>query len=282
MKEYKRQRAINMKKNNKAIYINRGRLCRLMIIVVMVIGAICSIPGCLNRYIAGVSFAQGHKKMKEMIYVGGKLVAIEESAPGANPTPLPTPVPAPTPTPTPIPTPTPTPSPTPTPIIVHQANYVSQLVPGYVYTNESFWVSITMNNAGNVAWPYNSNYALGSLTDLIWGINRVALPYSVGGGGNVTFDFYVTAPSFTGNCSFQWKMVNDGGIGWFGNPTENRLIQVNNAPSTIDNDADGWSSEEDCDDTNSYIYPGSPYALEECGYNDDMNCNGITDHADCW
>jgi hypothetical protein len=91
------------------------------------------------------------------------------------------------------------PTPTPTPQTIYNANYVSQSLPDYVYTNEGFWVSVTMNNSGNIEWPYNSNFALGSLVDYTWGTNRAALPYSTGTGGNVTFDFYVLAPLNAGS-----------------------------------------------------------------------------------
>jgi hypothetical protein len=57
------------------------------------------------------------------------------------------------------------------------------------------------------------------------------MPYDVGPGGTVTFNFNVTAPSTGGSYNFQWRMVQDG-VEWFGASSTNAVVQVGCTPTT--------------------------------------------------
>jgi hypothetical protein len=111
---------------------------------------------------------------------------------------------------------------------VNGMSFVSQSVTysmeaGYIYE-----VAVTMRNDGTSTWTDAGLFRLGSQNprdNYTWGLNRVAVPTSVAPGEEVTFDFYVTAPSTPGSYNFQWQMVQDG-VEWFGTPTPNIVIDV--------------------------------------------------------
>ena len=71
------------------------------------------------------------------------------------------------------------------------------------------------------------------------GVGRVDLPHSVPPGGQVTFTFYVTAPSYAGTYDFQWRMLQEG-VEWFGDFTPNVPVEVYQL-----NYCDWWM-EQDC------------------------------------
>jgi RHS repeat-associated protein len=53
----------------------------------------------------------------------------------------------------------------------------------------------------------------------------VALPASVGPGGQANFSFQITAPSTPGSYNFQWRMVQEN-VQWFGPFTPNVVVTV--------------------------------------------------------
>jgi Ig-like domain from next to BRCA1 gene len=116
---------------------------------------------------------------------------------------------------------------------VQSAQYVSQSVPGSMTSGGTYAVSVTMRNNGDTTWNPGTHF-LGSQNpqdNLNWGLNRVALPAAVPPGGQVTFSFNVTAPSWGGSYGFQWRMLQNG-IGWFGDTTPNVFVGVEEPPPT--------------------------------------------------
>lgn len=113
----------------------------------------------------------------------------------------------------------------------NNAEYVTQSVPLTMYAGESYNVSVTMRNTGNTTWPAGSVFKLGSQNpqdNMYWGLNRVPLTQPVAPGGQVTFNFTVSAPG-TGKWNFQWRMVQEG-VEWFGAQTEIRQVTVKLPP----------------------------------------------------
>ncbi len=154
------------------------------------------------------------QKTKEYIYVGGKLVAIEDGTAA-------------------VPTPPPTPTPTPTPV-TNGATFVSQAVPATMSGGQNYSVSVTMRNTGTSTWTAANSYRLGSQNaqdNTTWGLSRVNPPSSVAPGAEVVFNFTVTAPTVPGTYNFQWRMVRDS-VEWFGEYSPNFLVTVP-APPTI-------------------------------------------------
>jgi subtilisin family serine protease len=107
----------------------------------------------------------------------------------------------------------------------NNSQFVSQSVKTTMYAGEPYNVSVTMRNTGNSTWPANSIMRLGSQNpqdNLNWGLNRVQLTQSVPPGGQVTFNFTVSAPG-PGKWDFRWRMVQEG-VEWFGAFSD--LVQV--------------------------------------------------------
>ncbi|HEV2844339.1 MAG TPA: NBR1-Ig-like domain-containing protein [Thermoanaerobaculia bacterium] len=110
---------------------------------------------------------------------------------------------------------------------VESAQYVSQSVPSSMTTGGTYTVSVTMRNNGDTTWNPGTHF-LGSQSpqdNFNWSLNRVALPAAVPPGGQVTFNFNVTAPSWGGSYGFQWRMLQNG-IGWFGDFTPHVFVAV--------------------------------------------------------
>jgi RHS repeat-associated protein len=111
----------------------------------------------------------------------------------------------------------------------NNAAFVSQTVPTSMTPGQSYAVSVTLQNTGNTTWSSGNYFKLGTQNpqdNTTWtGLTRVALPYSVAPGQNVTFSFNVTAPSTDGMYNFQWRMVQDL-VEWFGAQTPNVAIAV--------------------------------------------------------
>ena len=116
---------------------------------------------------------------------------------------------------------------------LNDAAFVSQSVPSPMTPGQTYPVSVTMTNTGNVTWTSASLYRLGAQNpqdNSTWGLLRVELPNSVAPGASVTFNFTITAPSTVGYYNFQWRMVEDL-VEWFGDYTPNVSVQdgVNSA-----------------------------------------------------
>lgn len=110
---------------------------------------------------------------------------------------------------------------------VESAQYVSQSVPSSMTAGGTYAVSVTLRNNGDTTWNPGTHF-LGSQSpqdNFNWSLNRVALPAAVPPGGQVTFNFNVTAPSWGGSYGFQWRMLQNG-IGWFGDYTPNVFVSV--------------------------------------------------------
>jgi hypothetical protein len=113
----------------------------------------------------------------------------------------------------------------------NNAEFVSQTVRTTMYAGEGYAVSVTMRNTGNSTWPANSIIKLGSQNpqdNMTWGMSRVQLTQSVPPGGQVTFNFTVSAPG-PGKWNFQWRMVQEG-VEWFGALTPNVVVTVKLPP----------------------------------------------------
>ena len=128
--------------------------------------------------------------------------------------------------------------------IPDDCDFVSQSVPFVMIPGHSYSVSVTMNNAGLNTWTSAANYKLGSYSppdNTVWGLNRVPVPSSVQPGSDATFTFNITAPSTLGIYTFQWRMVQDGGAGWFGPLTQPIAVVVANkaALGCLDYNNDG-------------------------------------------
>ena len=100
-------------------------------------------------------------------------------------------------------------------------------------------VSITFENTGTTTWTKSDGYKLGSTfpeNNTIWGINRIELEDAdnIAPGQTKTFTFNVTAPSTDNTYHFQWKMFKEG-EGFFGETTQDRLINVGNSSFMLDN-----------------------------------------------
>lgn len=123
----------------------------------------------------------------------------------------------------------------------NDAKFISQSVPGTMTAGQRYLVSVTMLNTGQNTWVASQGYKLGSWNpenNTTWGFSRVELPLdanrqrvSVAPGGQVTFSFYVTAPSASGLHRFQWRMLREGAVGWFGDSS--RRAQVGTINGTL-------------------------------------------------
>jgi hypothetical protein len=111
--------------------------------------------------------------------------------------------------------------------LINDAANVVQSVPATMNAGHSYSVSVTMRNTGTTTWT-TGNYKLGSnnpADNLIWGVNRIDMPSSVGPGSSATFSFIVTAPASAGRYDFQWRMLQEGS-GYFGAPSANVALDV--------------------------------------------------------
>lgn len=131
---------------------------------------------------------------------------------------------------------------------VNGVDFVSQSVPYLMAAGTTYAVAVTMRNSGTSTWTDAGQFRLGAQNprdNYTWGLHRVGLPYPVGPGGEVTFDFLVTAPSMPGGYNFQWQMVQDG-VAWFGPLTPNIVVDVYS-----ENYCDWWQ-EQDCYNRGGY------------------------------
>lgn len=114
----------------------------------------------------------------------------------------------------------------------NNAAFVSQSVPTTMLTGTVYNVTVTLSNNGSTTWTGASSYFLGSQNppdNGTWGGGRVALPASVGPGGQASFAFQVTAPSTPGSYNFQWRLLREG-VEWFGALSSNVAVTVSAPP----------------------------------------------------
>jgi hypothetical protein len=124
---------------------------------------------------------------------------------------------------------------------VYNAAFVSQEVVSAIVAGGDFTVSVTMQNTGNVSWGENHPVQLGSQNsqdNLVCGLNRTSVDLStqrIDPGQQLTFSFTVTSPDIAGYYHFQWRMVQDGGVGWFGALSPDVKIHILNPPKPRSN-----------------------------------------------
>ncbi|MCC6934469.1 MAG: hypothetical protein IT406_02115 [Candidatus Yanofskybacteria bacterium] len=155
-----------------------------------------------------------------------------------------------TPTVTPTTTVTATPTLSATPAISpgagNNAQFISQNVPTTMTPGSTAQVSLTFRNSGTTLWnkigsPGDYGYAFRIKSqnppdNTMWGIGFVPIPTApIQPGQDAVFAFSITAPTQPGSYNFQWQM-NEGLVGWFGQPSTNVAIQVgaaSPAPSSV-------------------------------------------------
>jgi len=117
------------------------------------------------------------------------------------------------------------------------AAFVSQNLPKTTLVKgESMEVSLVMRNTGEQTWSSSGRFMLASQNtpfNFTWGLNTIALDEGelIEPGEEKTYDFTITAPNTPGKYALQWQMRNLDG--WFGEPSENKLIKVNH-PVRVD------------------------------------------------
>jgi uncharacterized protein affecting Mg2+/Co2+ transport len=117
----------------------------------------------------------------------------------------------------------------------HDAQFVSQSVPGTMMAGQTYSVSVTLKNTGTATWTSGQEYRLGSQNaqnNTTWGLSRVNLPASIAPGENATFTFDVTAPTTAGTYNFQWRMLLET-VEWFGDFTTNVAVTVHPAVASF-------------------------------------------------
>ena len=105
------------------------------------------------------------------------------------------------------------------------ADFVSQSVPSTLLPGQTVNVSITMKNVGPSTWTAGQLFRLRPVSTTNWSVPYVTLPSDVLPGGQVTFNFPITAPLVPGTYNFQWRMIQDA-VQWFGDVTPNVSITV--------------------------------------------------------
>jgi RHS repeat-associated protein len=114
----------------------------------------------------------------------------------------------------------------------NNAAFVSQSVPTSMLTGTTYNVTVAMSNTGGTIWTAANSLFLGSQNpenNSTWGGGRVAMPASVGPGGQANFAFQIIAPRAPGTYNFQWRMLQEG-VEWFGAFTPNVAVTVSAAP----------------------------------------------------
>lgn len=97
--------------------------------------------------------------------------------------------------------------------------------------SQTYQVFVTMRNTGTTTWSTGAGYKLGSQNPAgngTWGITRAPLPNSVSPDQSVTIQFGARKPAgFPPDFfNFQWQMVQDGGVGYFGEKTQNGIVSA--------------------------------------------------------
>jgi hypothetical protein len=117
------------------------------------------------------------------------------------------------------------------------AQFVSQDVPTTVSPGQAFQVSITFTNTGTAVWNGANFIFLGSQNpadNVTWGgYVESFTAFTVPAGIQVTVPFTAFAPSTPGVYNFQWQMEQLGGVGFFGDMTQNVAITVGQPTSVL-------------------------------------------------
>ncbi|MGH9824476.1 MAG: putative Ig domain-containing protein, partial [Blastocatellia bacterium] len=116
------------------------------------------------------------------------------------------------------------------------AQFISQSVPTTLSPGQQFVASITWLNTGVASWnggTTGTSTQLGSLDPLnneTWGLKRLAFGASqtIASQTQAQMSFNLFAPTTPGFYDFQWQMVQDSGVGFFGDRTPDIVIVVGN------------------------------------------------------
>jgi len=110
------------------------------------------------------------------------------------------------------------------------SEFISQDVPLLVTPGQTFPVSISMRNTGELAWTRDDKIKLGSQSpanNLTWGTHRIKIDFDlvVPPGTDYSFVWDLTAPLEEGTYPFHWRMLDESAAeNWFGQQTE--LLQI--------------------------------------------------------
>jgi len=122
------------------------------------------------------------------------------------------------------------------------SQFVSQTVPTSLQPGQGFSVNLKFLNIGTQTWS-GSAYWLVSQNPALnqtWGGNGVPLSsYSIAPGQQLDLTFTAYAPTAAGTYNFQWQVYQNGGVGFFGQPSANVAIQVGAPPPPTSNDSVG-------------------------------------------
>jgi uncharacterized membrane protein len=125
------------------------------------------------------------------------------------------------------------------------SQFVSQTVPTSLQPSQAFSVNLKFLNTGTQTWS-GSPYWLVSQNpaqNLTWGGNGVPLSsFNIAPGQQLDLTFTAYAPSTPGTYNFQWQLYQNGGVGYFGQPSTNVAIQVG-VTSTDDATFDSQSAQ---------------------------------------
>jgi hypothetical protein len=87
-------------------------------------------------------------------------------------------------------------------------------------------VTVTFQNSSSFTWNSNNielvyvDTRMNPENNNVWRIDRIAMQTStVAAGGEVTFQFTITAPTKPGTYNFQWQMSSNGTIFGFSSPS---------------------------------------------------------------
>lgn len=105
----------------------------------------------------------------------------------------------------------------------NKAKIVSQSVPLWMNTDQTYPVSVTVQNTGNTVWTGTAFRLAATMAMSNNGLS-VGVSESIYPGQTKTFNFTVTAPSTPGSAYFQWRMRKSGK--WFGSPTLETEVQI--------------------------------------------------------
>ncbi|GIV98004.1 MAG: hypothetical protein KatS3mg057_2661 [Herpetosiphonaceae bacterium] len=113
----------------------------------------------------------------------------------------------------------------------NDAEVVSHTIPAVLPPGKSIVAQITMRNTGTTTWTAAGGYQLGAWgdSDPFTSQTRVALPGSVAPGETATFFITLTGAT-AGYAVSDWRMVQDGGAGWFGAQAY-RKVKVGDQPA---------------------------------------------------
>jgi hypothetical protein len=126
----------------------------------------------------------------------------------------------------------------------YSSQFISQTVPSSVIPGQQFTVNMKFLNNGTQPWVTGSamSYYLASQNpqlNEIWGGNGVPLfSYTINPGETLDINFLAIAPQTPGVYNFQWQTYQNGGVGFFGEMSQNVAIQVGSAPPPATNNAE--------------------------------------------